>query len=139
MKGVAMLKTLCFLFVFIPSIALGMDQRQAYQILQKFNHREVANSDLFRIKEIAAEDYPRDYITQLYVVRKQVEAYVNIRHYVDRRLTPDVFTRVKAAIAKNHPDDYRTQYYVLRHRIDWYVKQDKRKQEMVHPFAKDIL
>ena len=75
---------------------------------------------LKKIKAKAAAEFPNDFATQEYVIRRDSDAYVALMNYRAPGIPADVLKRIMAKATVDFPNDYATQKYVVDREVAAY-------------------
>ena len=89
---------------------------------EDWNPAEVPSEVLTSIKCQAAADNPRDFSTQAYVVKEQIEAYRKLNEFSAPGMPKEILSKVLEKVAQDDPVDYSTQLYALQVQFDAYQK-----------------
>ena len=90
-----------------PQHALTSDERA-----------EVPAAVLARIKAKAAEDYPDNYSTRLYVVNNELKSYLQLESLQAPDGVPDrVFRGIVRAATEDYPHNYSTRLFVVKNQL----------------------
>jgi hypothetical protein len=76
------------------------------------------------IKERAAKEYPGDYSTQLYVVKKEKKSYLELEK-ADFSGCRDVLRDIMEKASEDFPGDFSTQLYVVKKECSSYQELNK--------------
>ena len=92
---------------------------------EDWNPIEVPSEVLTSIKHLAAGYFPRDFSTQAYVVKEQIEAYRKLAKFNAPGMPRAILGKVLEKVAQDHPSDYSTQLYALQVQFDSYQKIER--------------